>query len=108
MDGNSNIGGRRADIPNTPTEEAHKRGLITGLVIGVIGGGIVGGIVGAMLDDNRGPGTNTGQVGSGQTDNNRIFGTTDDRSTVPRNSPNSMGTPSTPSGTDPANRQPGS
>jgi hypothetical protein len=34
----------------SPTEMAHRRGLITGLVVGVIGGAIVGGIIVGMIE----------------------------------------------------------
>jgi hypothetical protein len=66
----------------TPTETAHKRGLVTGLVVGVIGGAIVGGLIVGMLETRQpqqpvatAPGTNPAvQPGTRQ---DRIWGAPD-------------------------------
>lgn len=62
------------EVPNSPADEAHKRGLVTGLVVGIIGGGIVGGIIGAMVQGN-GPTATPRQMGSAPNRDNRIYGT---------------------------------
>ena len=102
----------RRDYPDSPTDQAHKRGLVTGLVVGIIGGGIVGGIIGAAADRNY---TNTVQVGRTGAPGNRTFGTTEDRtgrdSTINNTNPSGTdsGAGAAPSGTrtNPSSLPPG-
>jgi hypothetical protein len=84
------------EVPNSPADEAHKRGLVTGLVVGIIGGGIVGGIVGAMVQGN-GPTATPRQMGSAPDRNNRIYGTSPSDTGSTTGSGTVGGTP-TPSG----------
>jgi hypothetical protein len=63
---------RRTDILETPTEEAHKRGLLTGLLTGAIAGAILGGIFGALLERQSFVAT-PNQVGAAPSPQNRVL-----------------------------------
>jgi hypothetical protein len=72
------------DSRESPSETAHKRGLMTGLVVGVIGGAILGGIVVGLVDPRQpqapamGPGIGGGTVPTGPATaprDDRVWGT---------------------------------